>query len=126
MTMSGDEMIGSMLALLESGNTAELIRKAWRMLYDVIIPYETPDMEHILGAFVVLLRNTLGSLDSRAETEKLLSIVDLIIHPRRQCIAERPPTIAHNVEPVKEDRSAELKEPILSTELEKIPEIVIE
>lgn len=120
-------MIGSMLALLENGQTAELIREAWNMLYDVIIPYETPDIEHIMSAYVVLLRNTLGSPEVRAETEKLLSIVDLIIHPRRQCIAERPPTITYKEETgVSEDRSVQIEESVISKEVEKMPGIVID
>lgn len=83
-----DAHIAELLECLEKGEHRQLLDRAWELLYAVLIPFRTAEVYQLLPAYMVILRQTLRVPAVSEESHRILSIVDLIIHPRRNSIVD--------------------------------------
>ncbi|OAG28853.1 hypothetical protein NEDG_00992 [Nematocida displodere] len=97
-----EEHISTMLECLEFERYSDLLLCAWKTLYSVIIPFNSPDIHQTVSNYVVILRQLLSVSIATEEASHLLSVVDLIIHPRKGCIIEGAPDIEEKPAPVEE------------------------
>ncbi|KAI5186984.1 hypothetical protein NEHOM01_1842 [Nematocida homosporus] len=112
MTPPSNEMsIMNVLASFELGKYQEAIDRAWKVLYDVIIPYNTPGIQEALGIYIVVLRQLLGVPEVSQASTRILNIIDLIVHPRKGSILDNTGVIGEDEEiPKPTNDSAELDE----------------
>ncbi|KAI5190788.1 hypothetical protein NECID01_1155 [Nematocida sp. AWRm77] len=80
--------VAELLEYLEKEEHKNLLDKAWRVLYTVLIPFRTSEVYPLLSVYIVILRQLLILPETREEAGRILSIVDLIIHPRRNTVLE--------------------------------------
>ncbi|KAI5173183.1 hypothetical protein NEFER03_2143 [Nematocida sp. LUAm3] len=84
-----EKHISEMLEKLEKKEYFHLIDRAWEVMYNTIIPYNTPQMQEVLAMYTVILKQLLKLPEVSEKAEKLLSVADLLIHPRKSSIVER-------------------------------------
>lgn len=87
------ESMSSMIAAFENGRYNEVIECAWNILYTIIIPSESSDVQQITCNFIVILRQLLQIKDVKKQSEHLLSILDLIVHPRKHTVIDEKPLL---------------------------------
>jgi hypothetical protein len=94
-----DCVIISMLEQFENKKYTELISNSWKTLYNLIIPFNYEDIEIFLTNYIIILKQTIAIKEIAEETTKILSIIDLIIHPRKGTIIED----RHEIEDLQEE-----------------------
>lgn len=113
---TGDEVIIRMLECYEGNNHKELLRIAKEELYSRIIPFNTEDIHFFLSNFILILKQTIPEGIDGAEgidrelAEEILSVIDLIVHPRKGTIIEGKNRIDDLVEKVEEKTEEEKEE----------------
>ncbi|KAH9385182.1 uncharacterized protein NEMAJ01_0078 [Nematocida major] len=83
-----DQAIADMLEKLENEKYSELVEDAWSILYNIIIPFNTEDVHKLLCDFIIILTQAIPIESVTEEAAKILSVVDLIVHPRKGTIIE--------------------------------------
>lgn len=112
---TGDEIVISMLEKYEAKKYRELVDIGWKVLYSRIIPFNSEDIHALLANYIVILTQAISEEEVTEEATKILSIVDLIIHPRKGTIIEGNHEIDDLVEeippaPFEEEQREEKKE----------------
>jgi len=80
--------LGEMLAYLEKEDYSSLVSKSWEVLYSTIIPFERLEIFQMVPQYIKVVRQLLSVPAVFSEAERILSVVDLIVHPRKASIIE--------------------------------------
>ncbi|KAI5159424.1 hypothetical protein NEAUS03_0283 [Nematocida ausubeli] len=83
-----EKVLLDLLDMLESAKYTELIELAWKSLYEIVIPFNTKGIHLFLSNYIIILSQTLSIESTAEEASRILSILDLIIHPRKGTIIE--------------------------------------
>ncbi|KAI5191099.1 hypothetical protein NEMIN01_1368 [Nematocida minor] len=104
---TSEHVVIDLLDRFESEKYTELVDLAWEILYSVIIPFNTEDIHTVLSNYIVVLAQAISVPSVSDEVTKILSIVDLIIHPRKGTIIEGKYEIDDLVEEIPSDTKEE-------------------
>ncbi|KAI5167404.1 hypothetical protein NEIG_02414 [Nematocida sp. ERTm5] len=83
-----EKTVVDLLDKFESKKYQELIESAWNVLYTVIIPFNIEGIHLLLSNYIIILSQALSIESIQDEATRILSIIDLIIHPRKGTIIE--------------------------------------
>ncbi|KAI5180088.1 hypothetical protein NEOKW01_0417 [Nematocida sp. AWRm80] len=80
--------ITQLLECFEKKDYTGTIEHAWHMLYSVIIPFKALDIATTISSYIIIVRQLLNIPSTRLDSIHILSIVDLIVQPRKITILE--------------------------------------